>query len=118
MCCVQARVKQKHQAQALAEGPDELAGVNDEDNELYEEVKESKKRKKAAKDAKYGAAPARAPAEDEVVAGPRKVTREVDQNRGLTPHRRKDMKNPRVKVRLHFAAGSQVSLLYVRVVMV
>lgn len=65
---------------------------------MYEEAKESKKRKKAAKAAMYDAAPTQPPQEEILVAGPRKVTREVDQNRGLTPHRRKDMKNPRVKV--------------------
>ena len=83
-------------------GPEGLNGLSDSDNEVYEEAREKKKRKKDAKTAKYAAKPTAPPLEEEVIAGPRKVTREVDQNRGLTPHRRKDMKNPRVKVRSSF----------------
>ena len=79
----------------------DFGGLDDSDNEVYEEASRKKKQKKANKEAKYAAAPTLPPMEDEAVPGPRKVTREVDKNRGLTPHRRKDQKNPRVKVRLH-----------------
>ena len=96
----QARVKQNQQATAPGRNEFDLqdAGLIDSDNEAYEEAREKKQKKKATKSAKYTAVPTHAPMEEEVLPGPRKVTKEVDQNRGLTPHRRKDMKNPRVKV--------------------
>ena len=93
-------MKQRTKAATMLEDNDQINlgdAMNGED-EAYEEAHESKKRKKAAKAAKYTAAPAQPPLEEALITGPRKVTREVDQNRGLTPHRRKDMKNPRVKV--------------------
>lgn len=96
---LQARVKQSQHSELFNDAP-EVDGLSGSDNEVYEEARDKKKRKKEAKIAKYAAKPSAPPLEEELVAGPRKVTREVDQNRGLTPHRRKDMKNPRVKVRL------------------
>lgn len=39
------------------------------------------------------------PLPDATVEGARKVSRAVEKNRGLTPHRRRDIKNPRVKAR-------------------
>jgi len=39
------------------------------------------------------------------VEGARKVSRAVEKNRGLTPHRRRDIKNPRVKARNTRRAG-------------
>ncbi len=36
------------------------------------------------------------------MAGARAVSRAVEKNRGLTPHRRKDIKNPRVKNKKRF----------------
>lgn len=96
---LQARVKQSRQAEAFDEQPEMMNGLGNSEDEVYEEAREKKKRKKDAKTSKYAVKPTAPPLEEEVVAGPRKVTREVDQNRGLTPHRRKDMKNPRVKVR-------------------
>ena len=95
---LQARAKQSQQVADLEAGAEGINGLSDSDNEVYEAAREKKKRKKDAKTAKYAATPTAPPLEEELVAGPRKVTREVDQNRGLTPHRRKDMKNPRVKV--------------------
>ena len=50
----------------------------------------------------YGAKPLKPPRPDPESEGPRAISKAVEKNRGLTPHRRKDIKNPRVKVR---AAG-------------
>lgn len=43
------------------------------------------------------------PLPDEHRADARKVTTEIQKNRGLTPHRRKDLKNPRKKARVKFS---------------
>lgn len=69
-----------------------------QENELYNDAVKQTERKKAEKQAKYKARPTAVPLEDETEEGPRKLSKAVEQNRGLTPHRRKDAKNPRVKV--------------------
>ena len=73
---------------------------SDSDDEVYREAEKKSRSQKAAKAAKYSAPALHVPLEEETVAGPRKATKAVENNRGLTPHRRKDIKNPRVKV--HF----------------
>lgn len=40
--------------------------------------------------------------EDDDAAGPRSVTRAILANKGLTPHRSKSVRNPRVKKRQKF----------------
>lgn len=40
--------------------------------------------------------------EDENVSGPRSLTRAILANKGLTPHRSKSVRNPRVKKRQKF----------------
>ena len=49
---------------------------------------------------KYAAQPLHPPVAAAETEGPRAISRAVEKNRGLTPHRRKDIKNPRVKVPL------------------
>jgi len=81
----------------------------EEDNEeagedgYYELVKRQKKEKKEQKKAEYEAEKAaeRMEREDgEVPAdGPRSLTRSILKNKGLTPHRSKSVRNPRVKKR-------------------
>lgn len=72
--------------------------LSDSDDEGYREVKKKSKLQKAAKTARYSAPALHTPMEEETVGGPRKITKAIENNRGLTPHRRKDIKNPRVKV--------------------
>ena len=69
-----------------------------EDDPLYQAAASKSRGKKVARAEKYSAPAMPPPLEDEMADGPRKVSRVVEQNRGLTPHRRKDTKNPRVKV--------------------
>lgn len=59
--------------------------------------------KKKAKGEKRKAPEMHPPLADEHRADARKVTTEIQKNRGLTPHRRKDLKNPRKKGRVKFA---------------
>ena len=70
----------------------------DDDNELYNNVARQAASKKAARQAKYKAPELSAPLDDELEDGPRRLSKAVEKNRGLTPHRRKDAKNPRLKV--------------------
>jgi len=73
--------------------------------EYYSLVERSAKEKKGKKKAEYDAA--RAAERDTLTApetadGPRALTRAILKNRGLTPHRSKSVRNPRVKKRQKF----------------
>ncbi|KAG1660216.1 hypothetical protein FOA52_005085 [Chlamydomonas sp. UWO 241] len=75
-----------------------------EQNELYQAAAASAADRKRAKADRYGVADTLPPLADETVAGgARGITDAIERNRGLTPHRRKDLKNPRKKHRLAFA---------------
>ncbi|KAH0831924.1 hypothetical protein J3R83DRAFT_12807 [Lanmaoa asiatica] len=82
-------------------------GLDDEDldddvggaNGYYDLVKQVTATKKARKKAEYEVATARPGLESESTTGPRSVTRAILKNRGLTPHRSKAVRNPRVKKR-------------------
>lgn len=58
-------------------------------------------RKKARSDA-HRAPELKPPAPDPKADGARGITDEIQRNRGLTPHRRRDQKNPRKKNRMKF----------------
>ena len=103
---LQARAKQVSAKSDEAGNPKELHAKRErailevDDDNAYDEAERVMHRKKAAKLAKYSAPALQPPLEDEQINGARKVTKAVEKNRGLTPHRRKDTKNPRVKVGL------------------
>ena len=65
---------------------------------FYAQAAEAAKGRKKQKSSKYSAGPTLPPLTEPESEGPRKVSRAVEKNRGLTPHRRRDLKNPRVKV--------------------
>ncbi|KAF5836525.1 hypothetical protein DUNSADRAFT_5813 [Dunaliella salina] len=76
-----------------------------EEDDFYKAAKEGAMSRKKARAEKYGA-PATVPPlpDEEVPVGqPRKITEEIQKNRGLTPHRRKDLKNPRKKHRIKYS---------------
>ncbi|KAG7088541.1 hypothetical protein E1B28_012523 [Marasmius oreades] len=69
----------------------------------YELVSKKLKEKKVAKKAEYEAARAERLVDvKEGVSGPRSLTRAILSNKGLTPHRAKNVRNPRVKKRQKF----------------
>ena len=86
------RSKRQHQPDAEDSPPDEDA--------FYQETAQRATAHKKRKADKYTAPAPRPPLADPLAEGPRKISRAVEKNRGLTPHRRRDLKNPRVKVRL------------------
>ncbi|KAJ7288434.1 Sas10 C-terminal domain-containing protein [Mycena rebaudengoi] len=89
-----------------AEPPARNTGAEAEDADgYYELVKRKSKEKKEHKKAEYEAAQeaARRPDFEAPSAdGPRSLTRTILANRGLTPHRPKSVRNPRVKKRQKF----------------
>ena len=78
--------------------PAETLDEEDEEDGLYAKVAAEAAAKRAAKRQKYTAPALPPPLEDAKIEGPRRVSAAVEKNRGLTPHRRRDIKNPRVKV--------------------
>ncbi|KAG2178027.1 hypothetical protein INT43_003280 [Umbelopsis isabellina] len=74
--------------------------ANDEDEDLYENVKAQKAAAKDAKKAEYEAGRMPIISEEDLADGDKRgVTWQILKNRGLTPHRKKENRNARVKHR-------------------
>ncbi|CAA7050503.1 unnamed protein product [Microthlaspi erraticum] len=65
------------------------------EDELYKQVKRKREAKRAAKAGIYSWEPAAMPSEPETVDGKRLISKQILSNRGMTPVRNKDKKNPR-----------------------
>lgn len=75
------------------------------EDDMYKAVKADAKGRSEARKSKYSYPPSFPPV-DSTHAGDgeaRTITREIEKNRGLTPHRSKEKKNPRKKHRLGYA---------------
>jgi len=71
------------------------------EDETYQAAKSALHSKQAAKKETYGYKEMTSvPRVEERAEGKRKTTYEIEKNRGLTPHRKRDFKNPRKKHRL------------------
>lgn len=91
------------------EGPEEFGGKRrrgGEEDEFYQEAKAAAASKKQRRKEAYQRPEVLPPLEDPTTAGARGITRDIEKNRGLTPHRRKDLKNPRKKHRVKFAQAT------------
>ncbi|KAF5389306.1 hypothetical protein D9757_003456 [Collybiopsis confluens] len=73
----------------------------------YDLVKKKTKAKKEKKKTDYEASREERFVEEEIGEGPRSLTRAILANKGLTPHRSKSVRNPRVKKRLRFAKAQK-----------
>ncbi|ORY30608.1 Sas10 C-terminal domain-domain-containing protein [Naematelia encephala] len=84
-------------------------GDGDDAEGYYELVKRRRTEEKAAKVAEHEAAIASKLASftDDTADGPRGLTRAIEKNRGLTPHRSKTGRNPRVKKRQAYEKAKQ-----------
>ncbi|EPQ50999.1 hypothetical protein GLOTRDRAFT_81585 [Gloeophyllum trabeum ATCC 11539] len=71
------------------------------DNGYYSLVKQKKRERKEQKKTEYEAmkAASRPDYDEDAAEGPRALTRAILKNKGLTPHRSKSVRNPRVKKR-------------------
>lgn len=84
--------------------------LRDGEDEYYDMVAHSSKAKKEDKTARYAAYAAASKADrivpNEVIGedGKRKITYAIDKNKGLTPKRKKSVRNPRVKKREQYKA--------------
>ncbi|KAK3302498.1 Sas10 C-terminal domain-containing protein [Chaetomium strumarium] len=82
--------------------------VRGEEDEYYDMVAQGAQKKRADKAARYEAL-AQARKGERVVEteqigpdGKRQITYQIQKNKGLTPHRKKEVRNPRVKKRMKF----------------
>ncbi|KAG6890791.1 hypothetical protein C0995_003224 [Termitomyces sp. Mi166 len=85
-------------------GRDSDDEATEDANGYYELVKKQMTTKKVQKKAEYEAMveAARPDFGEDAATGPRSLTRAILANKGLTPHRPKSVRNPRVKKRLKF----------------
>lgn len=67
-----------------------------QEDELYRRAEERQRAKKAKKESPREG---RIPQEEEEATGKRAITQEMAVNKGLTPHRKKEDKNPRKRLR-------------------
>jgi U3 small nucleolar RNA-associated protein 3 len=83
--------------------PDEAGSSGDYEDEFYKASKEQSQLKKAAKATKYSRTATQFGAEEKLAEGKRGINKQIEKNKGLTPHRKKAIKNPRVKQRMRHA---------------
>ncbi len=74
-----------------------------EDDQEYVDAAELRDRKRQAKADKYRREPGLVIAPEEEIEGKREIGQKIMANRGLTPHRSKETKNPRVRLRGKFS---------------
>lgn len=69
---------------------------------FYEEIRQNRGSNKQRRNESYLYPDLLPPSKEVTTSGARKISTAIEKNRGLTPHRRKDLKNPRKKHRIKF----------------
>ena len=98
------RARKAPRALSVSRAAGAAAEDDDVNDDLYMEMRDGQSRKRALKKASYAFPQRFTPAEAPSVAGARSATRAMIKNRGLTPHRPKDAKNPRKHIRDKYEA--------------
>jgi U3 small nucleolar RNA-associated protein 3 len=93
-----ARSMQRAQQMEMDDYDDEPRPSIAEDPE-YDNAATLRDRKRQAKEEKYARGPGTIAVPEEDVSGKREIGHTIMNNRGLTPHRSKETKNPRVRLR-------------------
>ena len=78
---------------------DDFVGLEDD---VYQEAKAASNSRKRRREERARGPAVHPPLADPEASGKRGITREIEKNRGLTPHRSKERKNPRKKHRLRY----------------
>jgi U3 small nucleolar RNA-associated protein 3 len=82
------------------------SGVHREEDEFYKSAKNVAATKKRARKEAHTQPDLLPPSEDPTTQGARRINNAIDKNRGLTPHRNKELKNPRKKHRVKYAEAN------------
>jgi U3 small nucleolar RNA-associated protein 3 len=77
-----------------------------EEDDFYRSTKDAAATKKRARKEAHTQPDLLPPAEDPTTQGARRINNAIDKNRGLTPHRNKELKNPRKKHRVKYAEAN------------
>jgi U3 small nucleolar RNA-associated protein 3 len=85
---------------------DDHAAIQRVEDEFYQASKAAASSKRQRRQETYKTSDLLPPVDDPSVRGARRINTAIEKNRGLTPHRRKDMKNPRKKHRVKFAEAT------------
>jgi len=106
------RAQSKRKRMQEDDGGEDCSGGEETANGYYSLVQKTSKERKEQKQAEYEAA--RSAQKDELMSidtsdGPRGLTSAILKNRGLTPHRSKSVRNPRVKKRMKFDKAKKKS---------
>lgn len=98
-----ARSMERRQRMEMDSYDDEGPREHIEDDQEYVDAAELRDRKRQAKADKYRREPGLVIAPEEDIDGKREIGQKIMANRGLTPHRSKETKNPRVRLRGKFS---------------
>lgn len=80
--------------------------IEREEDDFYRSAKEAAATKKRARQEAHTQPDLLPPSEDPTTQGARRINNAIDKNRGLTPHRNKELKNPRKKHRVKYAEAN------------
>lgn len=88
------------------EGKNNSKRIEREEDDFYRSAKAAAATKKRARQEAHTQPDLLPPSEDPTTQGARRINNAIDKNRGLTPHRKRELKNPRKKHRVKYAEAN------------